>query len=60
MRELEIENSDLRDKTVNTDGSVSLFLKEMNELLEFHELSANIGSDDNSSLNNSNPNYQLN
>lgn len=34
LKELEIENNEMRDKTSNTDGNVSLFIKEMNELLD--------------------------
>ncbi|KAL4510141.1 hypothetical protein ABPG72_010334 [Tetrahymena utriculariae] len=60
LKDLEIENNEMREKSQNTEGSVSLFIKEMNELLDQHEISTNIGSDDNFSLNNSNSNYQHN
>ena len=37
-----------------TENNVSLFIKEMSDLLDSHELSTNPGSEENFSLNNTN------
>ena len=43
----------MKDKLYFTESSVSMFIKEMGDLLDSHELSTNIGSEDNMSQNNS-------
>jgi len=53
VRELEVENNELKDKLSSTESNVSVFVKEMSELIDSHELSTNVGSDDNASMNNS-------
>lgn len=57
---MENENYELKEKVFSTENNVSLFIRDMSDMLDSHELSTNIGSDDNMSLNNSNainPNY---
>jgi len=44
----------MREKVNSTENNISLFIKEMSDLLDSHELSTNIGSDENFSLSNSN------
>ena len=44
----------MREKVNLTESNVSVFIREMSELLDSHELSTNIGSNENFSLNNSN------
>lgn len=43
----------MKDKLYNCESNVSVFIKEMSDLLDSHELSTNVGSEDNMSLNNS-------
>jgi len=52
IRDLQQDNEDLKDKLSSAEGNVSVFIKEMSELLDTHELSMNIGSDDNASFHN--------
>ena len=44
------QNQELRSRVIAAENSVSGFIKEMNELLENHELSTNIESEENFSL----------
>lgn len=53
-RELEQENQELKEKLNSTEVNLSQFVKEMTEMLESHELSTNIGSDENLTFDNSN------
>lgn len=53
---MENENQDLKEKLSQTENNLGMFIKEMSELLDNHEISTNIGTDDNYSLNNSNNN----
>jgi len=48
IRELQQENEELREKLSTAEYSVGSFVKEMSEMLDSHELSTNVGSDNNS------------
>ncbi len=48
IRELQHENEELREKLNSAQNNVGSFLKDMAELLDAHEVSTNIGSDNNS------------
>lgn len=50
LRELQHENDELRDKLSNTEGNVGNFIKEISEMLDTHELSTNVGSEENNSF----------
>jgi len=52
VRDLQQENEDLKEKLSSAESNVGTFIKEMSELLDSHELSINIGSDENASFNN--------
>lgn len=52
VRDLKQENEDLRERLSSAESNVGTFVKEMSELLDSHELSINIGSDDNGSFQN--------
>ena len=52
LREMQQENEELKDKLYSAENNVGIFVKEMSELLDYHELSTNIGSDDNMSFHN--------
>lgn len=52
---MENENVELKDKSLSTENNVTIFIKEMSEILDSHELSSlNLGLEDNNFLNNSN------
>eukprot|EP01017_Pseudomicrothorax_dubius_P028549 TRINITY_DN3393_c0_g4_i1.p1 TRINITY_DN3393_c0_g4~~TRINITY_DN3393_c0_g4_i1.p1 ORF type:complete len:278 (+),score=55.40 TRINITY_DN3393_c0_g4_i1:70-903(+) len=60
LRELEVENNDLKERLFAAESNVGTFIKEMSDLLDSHELSTNACSEEgNNSLNNSHnvPNY---
>lgn len=46
MKNLEKENQELRVKIEKTEKNIVLFVKEMSDMLEMHELSTNIDLDD--------------
>lgn len=50
ISELEIRNSELKEKISSTEGNVTLFIREMSELLDAHEISTNAGSEDNNNM----------
>jgi len=52
LRDLSSENDDLKDKLCSAESNVGTFIREMSELLDSHELSLNIGSDENASFHN--------
>ncbi|CAD8150175.1 unnamed protein product [Paramecium octaurelia] len=45
LRNLEIENQEMQDRIMGTEDSVSLFIREMNDMLDGHEISTNLGID---------------
>ncbi|CAK80378.1 unnamed protein product (macronuclear) [Paramecium tetraurelia] len=45
LRNLEVENQDMQDRIMGTEDSVSLFIREMNDMLDSHEISTNLGID---------------
>jgi hypothetical protein len=50
LRDIQLENEELRDKLSNTECNVGNFIKEMSDLLDTHELSTNVGSEENNSF----------
>ena len=48
IRELQLENDELREKLSSAENNVGSFIKEMSDLLDTHEISTNIGSENNS------------
>ncbi|KAL4480447.1 hypothetical protein ABPG74_020963 [Tetrahymena malaccensis] len=59
VREAEQENIELKEKLSQAENSVAGFMREMGDMLDSHEMSTNIVSDDNVSLNNSHSNNQF-
>ncbi|CAD8160413.1 unnamed protein product [Paramecium octaurelia] len=45
LRNLEVENQEMQDRIMGTEDSVSLFIREMNDMLDSHEISTNLGID---------------
>lgn len=60
VREAECENNELKDKLQMSENNVRSFIHEMGDMLDSHELSTNIVSDENMSLNNSHSHNQMN
>ncbi|KAM3134981.1 hypothetical protein pb186bvf_012981 [Paramecium bursaria] len=58
MRSLEVENQEMQDRIMSTEDSVSMFIREMNELLDSHEISTNLDSDENGSYEQPHIEYQ--
>jgi len=58
--EAEIENAELKEKLMVAESNVTGFIRDMGDMLDTHELSTNIVSEDNLSLNNSNSHQKLN
>jgi chromosome segregation ATPase len=48
IRELQHENEELKERLYSAENNVGSFLKDMVDLLDAHEISTNIGSDNNS------------
>lgn len=49
---MEGENQELKEKLSQTENNLGVFIKEMSELLDNHEISTNLGTDE--TMNNSN------
>ncbi|CAD8073182.1 unnamed protein product [Paramecium sonneborni] len=45
LRNIEIENQEMQDRIMGTEDSVNLFIREMNDMLDTHEISTNLGID---------------
>ncbi|CAK61492.1 unnamed protein product (macronuclear) [Paramecium tetraurelia] len=45
LRNIEIENQEMQERIVGTEDSVNLFIREMNDMLDSHEISTNLGID---------------
>ncbi|CAD8083633.1 unnamed protein product [Paramecium sonneborni] len=45
LRNIEIENQEMQDRIMGTEDSVNLFIREMNDMLDTHEISTNLGLD---------------
>lgn len=55
-----MENAELKEKLMVAESNVTSFIRDMGDMLDTHELSTNIVSEDNISLNNSHLHPQMN
>jgi len=55
-----MENAELKEKLMVAESNVTCFIRDMGDMLDTHELSTNIVSEDNISLNNSNSHPLMN